>query len=126
MLRLDQAAAWDLFNRTGLGTALSTRAWWDVAALLAAIVLLLDIGWRRIAWDTRDVELAAAVIRGRAPAAPHAPSAAGHSHQQAEPATDQPVEQPRPVDLQDRLGSLRAARDRASHRGRPGKPPTER
>ena len=138
VLRLDQAATWDLFNRAGLGLALSSRAWWDVAALLAAIVLLLDIAWRRIAWDRRDLEMAAAVIRGSAPDAqgqasvapaghdahPGHTASAGHAAHSA--AATQAPGQPRPVDVQDRLGSLRAARDRASHRGSPGKPPSER
>ena len=65
VLRLQDAATWDLFDRTGLGVAMSGRDLWGLAAILAAVLLLLDVAWRRIAFDTREArELAQRMTGG--------------------------------------------------------------
>lgn len=65
VLRLQDAATWDLYDRTGLGKAMSAKDLWGWAAVLAAILLLLDVAWRRIAFDSRDArELAQRMTGG--------------------------------------------------------------
>lgn len=65
ILRMQDANTWDLYDRTGLGTASSARVLWQLAAVLAAILLLIDVAWRRIAFDARDArELAGRMTGG--------------------------------------------------------------
>lgn len=94
----------DLFERQGLGTARTTQAMWDLAAIVAAILLLGDIAWRRLYIGRRDaMEWAQLIGIAAVPTQPHAapPDAkeAGAS----------------PVQL-DAWSSLKSARDRAGHR----------
>jgi hypothetical protein len=67
VLRLADAATWELFDRSDLGASRSARALWELAAILAAVLILLDVAWRRIAFDARDArELAQRVTGGAA------------------------------------------------------------
>ncbi len=67
VLRLQDADTWQLFDRTGLGFAMSAKELWGWAAVLAAVLMLIDVAWRRIAFDARDArELAARVTGGAA------------------------------------------------------------
>jgi hypothetical protein len=67
VLRLQDAATWELFDRSDLGASRSARALWELAAILAAVLILFDVAWRRIAFDARDArELAARVTGGAA------------------------------------------------------------
>jgi hypothetical protein len=67
VLRLPDAATWELFDRTDLGASRSARALWELAAILAAVLILFDVAWRRIAFDARDArELAERVTGGAA------------------------------------------------------------
>jgi hypothetical protein len=69
VLRLADAATWELFDRSDLGASRSARALWELAAILAAVLILLDVAWRRIAFDARDArELAQRVTGGAASA----------------------------------------------------------
>jgi hypothetical protein len=69
VLRLQDAATWELFDRSDLGASRSARALWELAAILAAVLILFDVAWRRIAFDSRDArELAARVTGGAASA----------------------------------------------------------
>jgi hypothetical protein len=69
VLRLPDAGTWELFDRTDLGASRSARARWELAAILAAVLILLDVAWRRIAFDARDArELAERVTGGAASA----------------------------------------------------------
>lgn len=65
VLRLADAKTWELFDRSDLGSSSSARALWQLAAVLAAVLILLDVAWRRIAFDRRDaVELAGRLTGG--------------------------------------------------------------
>jgi uncharacterized membrane protein len=69
VLRLADAATWELFDRSDLGASRTARALWQLAAILAAVLILVDVAWRRIAFDRRDArELAARVTGGAASA----------------------------------------------------------
>ncbi|MBL9141051.1 MAG: VWA domain-containing protein, partial [Phycisphaerae bacterium] len=65
VLRLQDAKTWQLYERADLGTAMSAKVLWQLAAILAGVLLLLDVAWRRIAFDARDArELAQRVTGG--------------------------------------------------------------
>jgi uncharacterized membrane protein len=69
VLRLADAKTWELFDRSDLGASRTARALWQLAAILAAVLILVDVAWRRIAFDRRDAaELAARVTGGAASA----------------------------------------------------------
>jgi uncharacterized membrane protein len=69
VLRVADAATWELFDRSDLGASRTARALWQLAAILAAVLILVDVAWRRIAFDRRDArELAARVTGGAASA----------------------------------------------------------
>lgn len=66
VLRLADAKTWELFDRSTLGTSQSARNLWDLAAIIAAGLILIDIAWRRIAFDRRDAQELAARVTGGA------------------------------------------------------------
>jgi hypothetical protein len=67
VLRLADAQTWELFDRSDLGASRTARALWQLSAILAAVLILIDVAWRRIAFDRRDAqELAARVTGGAA------------------------------------------------------------
>lgn len=69
VIEVDQLAAADLFDRTGLSPARSLRQAWDLLAISAAVLLLLDVAWRRIAFGRRDAAELLARATGGAVAA---------------------------------------------------------
>lgn len=66
VLRLEDAATWDIYDRTGLGTAMSAKVLWQLAAIIAAALMLADVAWRRLAFDSRDAKDLAARVTGGA------------------------------------------------------------
>jgi hypothetical protein len=64
VLRLTDAKTWELFDRSDLGSSRTARALWQLAAILAAVLILLDVAWRRIAFDRRDAQELAARVTG--------------------------------------------------------------
>jgi hypothetical protein len=68
VLRLQDAATWELFDRSDLGASRAARALWQLAAILAAVLIVLDVAWRRIAFDGRDARELAARVTGATPA----------------------------------------------------------
>jgi uncharacterized membrane protein len=68
VLRLQDAATWELFDRSDLGASRAARALWQLAAILAAVLIVLDVAWRRIAFDGRDARELAARVTGTTPA----------------------------------------------------------
>jgi hypothetical protein len=99
----------DLFERQGLGTTRTTQAMWDLAAIVAAVLLLGDIAWRRLYIGRRDA-MEWAQLMGVASADSQRPAAAT-----AEP--DPKSSSAAPVQS-DAWSSLKSARDRAGHRAR--------
>ena len=64
VLRLTDAKTWELFDRSDLGSSRTARALWQLAAILAAVLILLDVAWRRISFDRRDAQELAARVTG--------------------------------------------------------------
>jgi uncharacterized membrane protein len=64
VLRLADAKTWDLFDRSALGVSQSARTLWNWAAILAAVLIVVDVAWRRIAFDARDARDLAARVTG--------------------------------------------------------------
>jgi len=69
VLRLADAKTWELFDRSDLGSSSTARALWQLAAILAAVLILIDVAWRRIAFDRRDAQELAARMTGGASSA---------------------------------------------------------
>ena len=69
VLRLADAKTWELFDRSDLGSSSTARALWQLAAILAAVLILVDVAWRRIAFDRRDAQELAARMTGGASSA---------------------------------------------------------
>ncbi|MFO0963048.1 MAG: VWA domain-containing protein [Phycisphaerales bacterium] len=66
VLRLADSKTWDLFDRTTLGVSQTARTLWDLSAILAAVMILIDVAWRRISFDKRDAQELAARVTGGA------------------------------------------------------------
>ena len=107
VIELDQLQSVDLFDRTGLVASHGSRQVWDLLAIAAAALLVLDVAWRRIAFARDDASELLARATGGASAAAGAASA-------ARPPAGQAAAQEG-----DSLERLRAARMRAAG----GKPP---
>jgi hypothetical protein len=69
VLRMADAKTWELFDRSDLGSSSTARALWQLAAILAAVLILVDVAWRRIAFDRRDAQELAARVTGGASSA---------------------------------------------------------
>lgn len=65
VLRLDDAASVNLFERKGIESPLATKRVWDLLAIIAASLFLIDVAARRIAFDTKEARDAAARAMGR-------------------------------------------------------------
>lgn len=98
VIEVDQLASVDLFDRSGLVPSQEIRLMWDVLAIAACVVLLLDVAWRRLAFSRRDADDLAAIVT----AGSVRPSASKESVARA------PGERS--------LSRLRRARERASNR----------
>lgn len=65
VIRLDDAVGVSLFDRRGIEAPLAARRIWDLLAILAASLFLVDVAVRRIAFDTKETREAAARALGR-------------------------------------------------------------
>jgi hypothetical protein len=108
VIELDQLQAVDLFDRAGLPSTSASQQVWDLLAMAAAVLLVLDVAWRRLAFARDDAAELLARVTGGASAG----AAAG-----TRGSRERPPSQPAHGSLE----RLRAARARASG----GKPPTE-
>jgi Mg-chelatase subunit ChlD len=123
VIEVDQLASADLFDRTGLAPARSVRQAWDLLAIAAAVLLLLDVAWRRIAFGRRDAQDLLARATGGAVAAGPQPSpqpvpavrapavARPAASKPSAPAASSPASPA--AEQGDTLSRLRAARDRS-------------
>jgi hypothetical protein len=123
VIEVDQLASADLFDRTGLAPARSVRQAWDLLAIAAAVLLLLDVAWRRIAFGRRDAQDLLARATGGAVAAGAQPSpqpvpavrapavARPAASKPSAPAASSPASPA--AEQGDTLSRLRAARDRS-------------
>lgn len=114
VIEVGQLPAVDLFDRSGLAPSKELRLVWDLLAIAAAVVLVADVAWRRMAFGRQDAaELAAIMTAGSAVAKRAGVSAPEQPAGPAKPAQrgqdDAPQEDP--------LSRLRRARRRASDRG---------
>jgi uncharacterized membrane protein len=63
VLRMDEVSLADAFDRTGLAIPRSPKRIWDLLAILAAAIFLVDVAVRRLAFDREEARrLAAAAI----------------------------------------------------------------
>ena len=119
VIELAQLPAVDLFDRTGLAPARQLRLVWDLLAIAAAVVLLADVAWRRIAFSRRDAaELAAIVTAGSVSSVRDAlanPASAAPPPGPAAPGTSAAA--PGDASGEGALARLRRARARASGQG---------
>lgn len=106
VIELDQLQAVDLFDRAGLPSSSASQHVWDLLAMAAAVLLVLDVAWRRLAFARDDAAELLARMTGGASAGAAAVSRAPGDRAPAGPARDS-------------LERLRAARARAAG----GKPP---
>ncbi|MBM4113132.1 MAG: VWA domain-containing protein, partial [Phycisphaerae bacterium] len=65
VLRLEDAVSANLFDRQGIAAPLATKRVWDLLAIIAASLFLIDVAARRIAFDTKEAREAAARAMGR-------------------------------------------------------------
>lgn len=102
-------ATWDLASKAGLAPSVTATPLWDVLAIIAAVLLLLDVAWRRLSLSRDDARvLAASAGLTRVPTGDTAPRIEGPSRADAEPSPPR-----RTLDL------LRTARDRAARTHKP-------
>ncbi len=65
VLRLEDASSVNLFERRGIEAPLASKRVWDLLAIIAAALFLVDVAARRIAFDTKEARDAAARAMGR-------------------------------------------------------------
>ena len=102
VIEIDQLQSADLFDRTGLVASQGSRQVWDLLAMAAAALLVLDVAWRRIAFARDDASELLARVTGGASASAGAATAVRPTAGQAA------------VQEGESLERLRAARARAA------------
>jgi len=65
VIRMNDAVGVSLFDRRGMEAPLAAKRIWDLLAILAASLFLVDVAVRRIAFDTKEARDAAARAMGR-------------------------------------------------------------
>jgi uncharacterized membrane protein len=65
VLRMDEVSLADAFDRTGLAIPRSPKRIWDLLAILAAAVFLIDVAVRRLAFDRDEARRLAAAALGQ-------------------------------------------------------------
>jgi hypothetical protein len=65
VLRMDEISLADAFDRTGLAIPRSPKRIWDLLAILAAALFVLDVAVRRLAFDREEARRLAAAAIGR-------------------------------------------------------------
>lgn len=111
VIEVGQLPAADLFDRAGLSPSRELRLVWDLLAIAAAVVLLADVAWRRIAFGRRDAAEVAAIMTGGAAGTKRTEAAA--PPRRSRPAEPGPDGAPR----EDPLSRLRRVRRGAADRG---------
>jgi Ca-activated chloride channel family protein len=110
VIEVDQLPRADLFDRTGMVPSRGSRQLWDILAMVAAMLLVADVAWRRLVFDRRDVrELLAVAVASSVRAGGSSSGAPGGSRTQGSPGAGAPAEgggppPERPGDTLSRLG----------------------
>ena len=101
VIEIDQLRSVDLFDRSGLSSAHASRQAWDLLAIVAGALLVIDVAWRRLAFARDDAaELLARVTGGASAGAGVSAAAHTEGRERADAALGS-------------LERLRAARERA-------------